>query len=90
MIIKKGKRMLGWFTISALILIISAVIFYGEVCLSSIFHWLYFSGENMAPSNYFIYNLEQVLGFLLVTSTLNILICIIVGLIDTIKTEVLK
>jgi hypothetical protein len=82
-----SRKLKIWALLSAIIATSSVILLIAIGALSSKLGWLYFSGEGMTPSNYFIYYIEQSLGLIILASVISAVIWFITIMIDALKKE---
>ena len=82
------KALKIWALLSAIIATCSVILLITIGALSSELGWLYFSGKDMTPSNYFIYYVEQSLGFIILASVVSVVICFITIMVKQLNEEI--
>jgi TRAP-type C4-dicarboxylate transport system permease small subunit len=77
-----------WGLLSATIAVCSFALLITVGWLSSELGWLYFSGVDFKPSNYLVYYIEQVLGWILLASVVSAVIWFVAIMIKMLKEEI--
>ena len=84
-----SKKLKVWGLLSACVLACSITLLVTIGALSSELGWLYYSGVDLKPSNYFIYYIEQSLAGIVLASVLSTVVCFITIMIKLLKEEIM-
>lgn len=83
-----SRKLKIWGLLSVIVLACSITLFITIGTLSSELGWLYFSGVELTPSNYFIYYIEQLLGGIVLASVISAVIWFITVMIEVLRDEI--